>query len=147
VLLGGRAAEMLIFGRPSTGAADDLAKATDMARAIVMRYGMHETLGPVAYEDEPRNFLPVAPAPAGGRRYSDETAREIDCAVREAVQRAFEHATRILTSGRKVLERGAQLLLEKETLGQPELDRLRNDIRAALAATERRMTLVEEVAS
>jgi len=147
VLLGGRAAEMLIFGRPSTGAADDLAKATDMARAIVMRYGMHDTLGPVAYEDEPRNFLPVAPAPAGGRRYSDETAREIDCAVREAVQRAFEHATRILTSGRKVLERGAQLLLEKETLGQPELDRLRNDIRAALAATERRMTLVEEVAS
>jgi cell division protease FtsH len=147
VLLGGRAAEMLIFGRPSTGAADDLAKATDLARAIVMRYGMHETLGPVAYEDEPRNFLPVAPAPAGGRRYSDETAREIDCAVREAVQRAFEHATRILTSGRKVLERGAQLLLEKETLGQPELDRLRNDIRAALAATERRLTLVEEVAS
>jgi len=147
VLLGGRAAEMLMFGRPSTGAADDLAKATDIARAIVVRYGMHETLGPVAYEDERRSLLPGAPTPASERRYSDETAREIDCAVREAVQRALERATRILTTGRKVLERGAQLLLEKETLGEPELDRLRSDIRAALAGTERRMRLLEEVAS
>ena len=130
VLLGGRAAEMLVFGRPSTGAADDLAKATDIARAMVLRYGMHERLGLVAYEDERRNLFLGTPAqpPPGERRYSEETARQIDEAVREAVRRAYDSASGILTRGRKVLETGAKRLLEKETLLDRDLDLLRGEL-------------------
>jgi cell division protease FtsH len=131
VLLGGRAAEMLVFGRPSTGAADDLAKASDIARAVVMRYGMHDKLGLVAWEEERRSFLAGTPPPSE-RRYSEETAREIDCAVRETLARGFEVATRILTSGRAVLERGAKCLLEKETLAEDDLRPLQRDLSAAL---------------
>ncbi|HEY4731444.1 MAG TPA: AAA family ATPase, partial [Myxococcales bacterium] len=134
VLLGGRAAEMLIFGRPSTGAADDLAKATDIARAVVMRYGMHRELGLVAYEEERRNLLPGTPLTPAERRYSEATAREIDIAVREAVKRAFETASDVLARGRKVLEGGAKLLLDKETLVDRDLQALRSELQAALAA-------------
>jgi cell division protease FtsH len=133
VLLGGRAAEMLIFGRPSTGAADDLAKATDIARAIVTRYGMHNQLGLVAYEEERRSFLPGTPLMPGERRYSEATAREIDIAVRETVGRAFDSATGILVRARKVLEGGAKLLLERETLVERDLQALQTELRATLA--------------
>jgi cell division protease FtsH len=133
VLLGGRAAEMIVFGRPSTGAADDLAKATDIARAVMMRYGMSEKLGLVAYEEERRNLLAGTPPLPTERRYSESTAREIDCAVREALDRAFGVATTTLTRGRAVLERGAKLLLEKETLTEPELQSLRSELLAAPA--------------
>jgi cell division protease FtsH len=132
VLLGGRAAEMLIFGIPSTGAADDLVKATDIARAIVTRYGMHAKLGLVAYEEERHVFLPGAPASTLERRYSEETAREIDCAVREAVQVAFDTATKELTRSRSILERGAELLLAQETLKENDLAVLKEEL-AALA--------------
>jgi cell division protease FtsH len=125
-----------VFGQPSTGAADDLAKATDIARAVVMRYGMHDKLGLVAYEEERRSLLADSSlSPPGERRYSEETAREIDCAVREMVNRAFEAATGTLTRGRKVLERGAKLLLEKETLAEGELLPLRSDLSSAFAAS------------
>jgi cell division protease FtsH len=134
VLLGGRAAEMLVFGHPSSGAADDLAKTTDIARAIVMRYGMHQELGLVAYEEERRNFLAGTPLPPGERRYSEATAREIDIAVRETISRAFGAATAILGRGRKVLEGGAKLLLEKETLVERDLQALQSDLQAELAA-------------
>ncbi|HUG77296.1 MAG TPA: ATP-dependent zinc metalloprotease FtsH, partial [Burkholderiales bacterium] len=77
VLLGGRAAEDVIFGHLSTGAADDLAKVTDIARSMVMRYGMVKSLGFVAYEEERAPFL-GGPMPQGHREYSEETAREID---------------------------------------------------------------------
>jgi cell division protease FtsH len=128
VLLAGRAAEMLIFGKPSTGAADDLAKATVVARAMATRYGMHRKLGLVAYEEEPHAFLPGLPAPVMERRYSEATAREIDCAVREAVRTAFESATGVLVRARSVLERGAKLLLSQETLGESELAVLKSEL-------------------
>ncbi|MBP8134609.1 MAG: ATP-dependent zinc metalloprotease FtsH, partial [Zoogloea sp.] len=80
VLLGGRAAELLIFGEVSTGAADDLQKVTSIARSIVMRFGMHEKLGNVAYESDKTNFLGQNANPTQERNYSEETAREIDCA-------------------------------------------------------------------
>lgn len=122
VLLGGRAAEMLVFGMLSTGAADDLSKATDIARTMIARYGMDETLGAAAYEDDPEPMLGV---PAGymgrQRRYSEATAREIDCAIRASVDRAFERATAILEKHRAALEAGANLLLERETLLAEEL--------------------------
>ncbi|MGC2518182.1 MAG: ATP-dependent zinc metalloprotease FtsH [Burkholderiales bacterium] len=123
VLLGGRAAEHVVFGHYSTGAADDLGKVTDIARSMVMRYGMDEKLGHVAYEAERAVFLDVPPA-FQERRYSEDTAREIDRAVRETVDGAFNKAVDILQQRRKVLEEGAQSLLQKETLVEEDLLRL-----------------------
>ena len=125
VLLGGRAAEQLIFEHLSTGAADDLAKVTDIARGMVMRYGMHVPLGHVAYESERPLFLQVPGAPPPTRDYSEETAREIDHAVRDLVAAAFEKARTILHTHRETLERGARELLAKETLTEEDLNRLR----------------------
>jgi cell division protease FtsH len=127
-LLGGRAAELLIFGIPSTGAADDLLKATAIARALVTQYGMDEKLGLVAYEAPRHEFLPGVPDSGGQRGYSEETAREIDCAVRNLVRTAFDTATQILTRGRSVLDRGARALLAAETLGESELAKLAQEL-------------------
>jgi len=122
VLLGGRAAETIVFGELSTGAADDLQKVTDIARAMVTRYGMVEKLGQVTFEDQPQPFLGTPAAPFGQeRRYSEETAREIDMAVRDIVAQAFDKAIGILTARRALLERAAARLLEKETLTESEL--------------------------
>jgi cell division protease FtsH len=125
VLLGGRAAETIVFDQLSTGASDDLAKVTDIARSMVTRFGMVEKLGQVTFEEAPSSFLGV---PSGAlmreRRYSEETAREIDCAVREIVDAAFEKSATILRQKRAVLERTAQILLEKETLTESELKSL-----------------------
>jgi cell division protease FtsH len=122
VLLGGRAAETIVFGELSTGAADDLQKVTDIARAMVTRYGMVEKLGQVIFEDQPQPFLGAPALPFGPeRRYSPETAREIDCAVRDIVAQAFDRAVGILTAKRALLERAAEKLLEKETLTEAEL--------------------------
>jgi cell division protease FtsH len=134
VLLAGRAAEMLVFGTPSTGAADDLLKATNIARALVTRYGMHPKLGLVAYEEDRSVFLAnVLPEP-GARRYSEDTARQIDQAVREMTGRAFDRASGILTRARKVLETGATHLLAKETLTETELAALNEELRAVLSS-------------
>ena len=122
VLLGGRAAEHVVFGHLSTGAADDLSKATDIARNMVTRFGMGRPLGPVTYESEPNTFL--GPMAGTTRLYAEETAREIDVAVREIVDAAFERARAILTRNRPILEEGAKALLAKETLADAELARV-----------------------
>jgi cell division protease FtsH len=127
VLLGGRAAEQIIFGHLSTGAADDLAKVTDIARSMVMRYGMVQTLGHVAYEEDRPPYL-GGPLPMGHREYSEETAREIDVAVRAIVEAAYEKALAILKRHRGALETWAKKLLEKETLVEAELAELRNAV-------------------
>ncbi|MFC4346500.1 ATP-dependent zinc metalloprotease FtsH [Kordiimonas lipolytica] len=119
VLLGGRAAEALIFDEVSTGAADDLAKATDIARAMVTRFGMVEALGQIAYEVEPQQFL--SPAPERVRHYSEETASKIDSAVHDLIDKAFDAATNILREKRDILNAAAAGLLEKETLSGKEL--------------------------
>jgi cell division protease FtsH len=124
VLLGGRAAEMLVFDQLSTGAADDLDKATDIARGIVTRYGMSEALGQMTYEPEPQQFLTGGPPLARPREYSEETAREIDCAVRALVDEAFQRASATLAEHRGVLDEGAHRLLEQETLTAQELSAL-----------------------
>jgi cell division protease FtsH len=126
VLLGGRAAEQIVFGHLSTGAADDLAKVTDIARAMVTRYGMVAKLGHVSYERDPGSFLTPVPgyAPPAPRAYGEETAREIDCAIREIVAGAFAQAVETLTGHRALLEKGAAMLLEKETLTESELTAL-----------------------
>jgi cell division protease FtsH len=127
VLLGGRASEQLIFKHLSTGAADDLAKATNIARSMVTRYGMDEKLGQVVYQEDAPLFLEGVPG-FNKRDFSEETAREIDCAVRELVNGALKKATNILKNNRDVLERGAKMLLEQETLAETELETLQQQI-------------------
>ncbi|HYD42036.1 MAG TPA: ATP-dependent zinc metalloprotease FtsH [Anaeromyxobacter sp.] len=119
VLLGGRAAEHLVYGHYSTGAADDLGKASDIARSMVTRYGMAGGLGPVSYQTEPEGFLGQV---TGTRRlYSEETAREIDLAVRELLDGAFRRARNLLKANQPVLEEGARTLLARETLTGDDL--------------------------
>ncbi len=126
VLLGGRAAELTVFGHLSTGAADDLRRVTDIARAMVTRYGMSERLGSVAYERDPHNYLtgPELPMPQRAEGYAEETAATIDNEVRAIVQSAMERALGILREKRDVLERSARKLLEKETLDEKDLAEL-----------------------
>lgn len=129
-LLGGRAAEWIIFRHLSTGAADDLRKVTDIARSMVTRYGMSKRLGPVSYDREPRTFLSAGDAPPPFMRENDfgeATADAIDEEVRAMVEAVFARAVQILESRRAALERGAKLLLEKETLDEAELQRLVQD--------------------
>ena len=135
VLLGGRAAERLVFDHLSTGAADDLAKVTDIARSMVMRYGMHGKLGHVAYEAEHPAFLQVPGAMPGAREYSEETASEIDRAVRMIVQDAFDRAVATLKARRDTLDRGARELLAHETLTEDELRELLKPGPLAVAAS------------
>jgi cell division protease FtsH len=120
VLLGGRAAEDLVFGSVSTGAQDDLARASEIARGMVTRYGMAEALGEVAYEAETSRFLGL-PVEGGGRRFSEETAREIDLAVKALLAEAHATAREILARRRDDLDRLAETLLARETLGAEEL--------------------------
>ncbi|MBV9248558.1 MAG: ATP-dependent zinc metalloprotease FtsH [Acetobacteraceae bacterium] len=124
VLLGGRAAEVLLGDDVSTGAADDLAKATDIARGIVMRFGMDDRLGPVAWDTEQGQFLQEQPGVFWRqRRYSDETAHEIDIAVRSRLEQALSRAVGILRENRAALDKGAADLLVHETLSADELPR------------------------
>jgi cell division protease FtsH len=124
VLLGGRAAELIVFNHLSTGAADDLRRVTDIARSMVTRYGMSEKLGSVAYERDPGNFLAGAdrPYPVREREYADETAAAVDEEVRAIVDGVFERAQGILKARRTILDRAAKKLLEKETLEQSDLE-------------------------
>jgi cell division protease FtsH len=124
VLLGGRAAEDVAFGHLSTGAADDLSRATDIARSMVTRYAMVPELGHSTYEEDPVSFLGRAAPGLGGRLYSEATAREIDCAVRQLVDTAFARARSLLAANRPVLEKAASELLARETLAEAELREL-----------------------
>ncbi|MGN8159399.1 ATP-dependent zinc metalloprotease FtsH [Salinisphaera sp. SWV1] len=124
VLLGGRAAEKLIFEHLSTGAADDLSKATDLARSMVARYGMDEQLGYVTYDNERPSYLGPGYPGQGERLFSEHTADAIDRAVRTIIHDVFERVYTALQHNRIVLERGAQELLEHETLEAADLDRL-----------------------
>ncbi|HUC63777.1 MAG TPA: ATP-dependent zinc metalloprotease FtsH [Stellaceae bacterium] len=130
VLLGGRAAEYITFGHLSTGAADDLAKVTSIARDMVARYGMDEKLGPVSYDAERPSFLQGAAVPNWEQRsYSDETAHAIDQAVQRIVERVFARTVAILKNQHDTLERGATLLLQKETLDENDLKAIQAQIR------------------
>ena len=130
VLLGGRAAEKLVFGQLSTGAADDLAKATDIARDMVTRYGMDESLGYIAFEPQRSQMLdlPAGMMP-GGSTVSEDTRKRIDDAIRGIVMGGFDRATAILGLNREVLERSARALLEKETLDEVAIRSLTADLR------------------
>lgn len=134
VLLGGRAAEQLIFSEISTGASDDLARATDIARAMVMRYGMSEAIGNVVYDREQMAYLQTNFPVPQSRDYSEETAGKIDLTIRSLLDRALERAINILTRNRALLDQTAQQLLETETLNQPEIEALKRNILTEEAA-------------
>jgi cell division protease FtsH len=138
VLLGGRAAEALVIGQVSTGAEDDLARATDIARSMVMRFGMDGSLGHVAYEHSPGRLLPVPEALLPqARQYSEATARDIDNAVKQLISDAFARATALLVSRRALLEEGSRQLLAKETLDEAELELLvKSEAKAPLQQAE-----------
>jgi cell division protease FtsH len=122
-LLGGRSAEEIVFGEVTTGAANDLQRATDIAEQMVGTYGMSETLGPLAYDKQggPR-FLG---GPTNPRRVvSDATAQEIDREVRGLVDRGHERALSILRHNRGLLESIAQKILDKEVIEGDELKEL-----------------------
>jgi cell division protease FtsH len=123
VSLGGRAAELIVFGHLSTGAADDLRRVTDIARSMVTRYGTSEKLGNVAYDRDPRAFLtgPDLPPPPHERDYAEKTAATVDEEVRANVEKAFQRALDLLRERRAVLDRTARRLLETETLEEMEL--------------------------
>lgn len=126
VLLGGRAAEVLVFGEPSTGAADDLVKATNLARDMVLRFGMDDTLGPVSFADHAPLFQ--LPASEGGvmpmNGVSPLTAEKIDGAVRGLLDEAMARATTLLREGRSTLDRCIQELIAQETLDESQLTTL-----------------------
>jgi cell division protease FtsH len=121
VLLGGRAAEHLVFAHLSTGAADDLARASDIARNMVARYAMVPELGNATFLDDAPGFLGPGGARFGGHDYSEATAREIDLAVRELVDAAFARARAILERHASVLRESAERLLAQETLDEDAL--------------------------
>jgi cell division protease FtsH len=125
VLLGGRAAEQVVFGRFSTGAADDLSKVTDIARNMVMHYGMYKPLGHVVFDSQRQTFLQT-PGPQE-RNFSEETAKEIDHAIRDIIKECYRKTVDIIKDNRKQLDKGAALLLEKETLSEEELAELFTD--------------------
>lgn len=128
ILMGGRAAERVVFDEISTGAADDLARATDIARAMVLRYGMSESLGNVTYDRERATFLEPGMPISQSRDYSEQTAREVDVSVRKLIDQAFEHAIAILQMNRELLDRTADELLKTETLNQPQIAILKRAI-------------------
>ncbi len=121
MLLGARAAEALVIGEVSTGAADDLVKASDIAHDMVARYGMSAEVGQVVYERQPSRFLDLPEAMGLERGLSDDTARKIDAAVRALIDEAFARATAVLTKRRALLEQGAEQLLAQETLTEADL--------------------------
>jgi cell division protease FtsH len=132
VLLGGRAAEKLIFQEISTGAADDLAKATDIARNMVTRFGMDEKLGYVTYDtDRPPLLGQLAAPPYPEHRFSEATACAIDDAVRTIIHTVFERASNLLKDNRDILENCASTLLQKETLDEDELRTLTRELQTA----------------
>jgi cell division protease FtsH len=134
VLLGGRAAEKLVLGSWSTGAADDLVKATQIARDMAMRYGMDEALGCVSY-DSPHPAWISVPEEMGVRvSLAESTQKTIDEAVHRTVMQGFEQALSILTQHRALLERCAQALLAQETLDAVALADLTAELRSPQAS-------------
>lgn len=127
VLLGGRIAEELVFGEASTGAADDLQKATNIAKRMVKDYGMSELLGTVALEKEPQSPFFQAREPVFGMEYSEETAREIDQEVRRFIDGQTTRVKELLTQLKPVLQEAAQKLLAAEVMTGDDLRTLLED--------------------
>ena len=122
-MLGGRAAEEVIFQRITTGAGNDLERATELARKMIMEYGMSNDLGPMTYgEREEMVFL--GRSIAEHRNYSEAIARQIDTEVRQAIGKAYGRALQTMTTYRDLLDKLARQLIQTESMGEEEVDAL-----------------------
>lgn len=119
--LGGRAAEDLVFGEISTGAANDIEKATEIARKMVRNWGMSEKLGPINYGDGHKEVF-LGKDYSHVREYSEQTALQIDEEVRQIIIGCMDNAEEILRKHRQILNKMAELLIEKESLDAAEID-------------------------
>jgi cell division protease FtsH len=127
MLLGGRTAEEIIFSDPSTGASNDIDKATDLARKMVMQYGMSDRLGPMKYgQNQGEVFL--GKDYATHQDYSDEVASHIDEEVRAILARGHDEAREILATHLDALHALADALLERETLSADEVREILSDV-------------------
>jgi cell division protease FtsH len=120
IRMGGRVAEAIVFGETSTGAANDLAGATDLATRMVREFGMSEALGPVGFASGSPMYL--GSEEVRSRPYAEATQRVVDQEVAELLRQAEERATRMLTEHRDALERLTELLLERETVDGTDVD-------------------------
>ena len=133
VLLGGRIAEEIVYHEVSTGAQDDLLKATQIAKSMVKTYGMSDKLGQVTLDMERQPlFLPTAQSPMPGD-YSEETSREIDCEIRRIIDEQVARSRKILAEKKDILRRAASVLLEKETITGEDLKTILAQYKAAPA--------------
>jgi cell division protease FtsH len=124
-LLGGRAAEEIIFGDISTGAHNDLSKATDIARSMIKEYGMSSKVGQVYFERGKRSpYLDMGMGIEGSKEYSEATAELIDSEVRVIINEQYSKALEILRGNESLLKEGAELLLKKEKIEGAELKAL-----------------------
>jgi cell division protease FtsH len=122
--MAGRAAEFIAYGQISTGAADDLTRATDIARQLITRFGMSAELGQSVLERQNPTYLGDHIPGLGQKDYSEQTAREIDLGIRALLDEAYRRAKELLESRRTDLDAGAKLLMEKETLTPEEFPAL-----------------------
>jgi cell division protease FtsH len=136
-LLGGRSAEEIVFGSITTGAANDLQRATDLAERMVTMYGMSQVLGPLAYEKGQQNsFLGDNMMMNPRRNVSDETAKAIDQEVKDIVEKAHQKALDILKTHRDLLEEIARKILEQEVIEGKELQNLLNQVKSETPTPE-----------
>lgn len=136
VLLGGRVAEELVFGDVSTGAMNDLQRATDIARSMVTEYGMSDRLGPLTYNREPRSAFLDLGVGQRTREYSEQTAESIDEEITRIIEETYQKARSILRGRKETLDRLARILLEKESIEGDELKDFIAGVKAVQGARE-----------
>lgn len=130
-LLGGRVAEEVVFQEISTGAQNDLQRATDIAQRMVKEYGMSERLGLVTYEGPRQPFLLGVPV-SMGKTFSEETAREIDKEVERIMEETYHRSKQVLLKNRSLLDEMAENLLEREVLEREELQTFLNRVQGGV---------------
>jgi len=126
-LLGGNVAERLVFGDTTTGASNDIEKATDLARRMVTEFGMSDKLGPLSFGKRDEMVF-LGRSMGESRDYSDDVARVIDEEVRAIIDRAYDRATEVLTTYRDRLDRLAEKLIAEESVDAPEFEKLFDDL-------------------
>jgi cell division protease FtsH len=140
-LLAGRAAEEVVFGEVSTGAADDLAKATDIARESITRFGMNASVGQAVLEPQRAQWLNGNQLGVRSRDYSEATAREVDLAIRGMIDEAYQMAKEILSIHIEDLKAGARLLLDRETITPADFAPLQRQTKLPDAAISPRLAI------
>ena len=122
--LGGRIAEEIVFDDITTGASQDIKQATSTARAMVTKYGMSSKLGLIHYGNEDEEVFIGRDFAAHSKAYAENTAALIDQEIKDIVDDCYEKAKKIIVEHRDILEKSAQLLMEKEKIGQSEFEAL-----------------------